>query len=175
MNNYYTMNKVVKGDIMNFNKITIGFIADQVIKGSGFNIRNKYQQTHLLLLRKVYYKLARKYTLEPLERIGREVGKNHASVGAALSTVDKDLKDFPFFEDLYNKIEYKIIGKKQYKILQKPLGINIKTSVLRSLDVLNNKEMKDFEETRLKPYLSMLKSRRVHNIKTVVGAKLNNN
>ena len=170
MNDYYTRWEMSK----NTKKVTLKYITNSVIKYGGFDITMKKKNDNLVLLRQVYYKLARKHTKETHSKIGAEVGRNYATVLHALSTADKDLKDYPMYNDLYEKIHYKIVGKKKFKIVPKALGTTLKTTVLKGLDDLSDSDILDFEETRLKPYLRMLNSRRVHNITEVKGALLRN-
>ena len=167
MNDYYTRWEM--GEKSFKKEVTLKYIINSVIKYSGFDITMKKKNDNLVLLRQVYYKLARKHTKETHSKIGAEVGKNYATVLHALSTVDKDLKAYPMYNDLYKKINYKIIGKKKFKVVPKALGVNVETSVLKELNELSDVDMTDFKETRLKPYLSMLKSRRKH--KTITEVK----
>ena len=153
-------------------EITLKYIADEVIKNSGFNIRMQKREAHLILLRQVYYKLARKHTLETFTNIGKEVKVHYSSVMYGFNKADRDLKRVPLYKTLYNSIESKITGLKEDLEDNKNIVVNFKTDELRQLNKLSYTDILDFNETRLKPYLKMLESRRVHNIKEVKGAML---
>ena len=144
-------------------------ILKEVENNSGYNIKDIRRLQNLILLRGVYYKLSRENTDATFDSIGKLVGKSHASVMNSYRRIDKDLKQYKMYNVLYNHIKDKLFVKTEKEVV----SLQNYTEAFNELLNLNNNELSDFEETRLKPYLSMLKSKRVQQVKTVAGAKLN--
>ena len=178
--------------------MTLNEIARVVKKVQGISPRTKKRQRVCILAKYTYHSLARKYTTNSLAYIGKIVGVDHATVLNGLKKIDGLLETYPEFKPLYKECERIVIlnsSKKDvinYAGLKKAFFKQEKASktkvvyekldirkcerlILNSLSNLSDGDVLDFEETRLKPYLSMLKSRRVHKtITEVKGALLRN-
>ena len=178
--------------------MTLNEIAVVVKKVQGISPRTKKRQRVCILAKYTYHSLARKYTTNSLAYIGKIVGVDHATVLNGLKKIDGLLETYPEFKPLYKECERIVIlnsSKKDvinYEGLKKTFFKQEKASktkvvyekldirkserlILNSLSNLSDSDIIDFEETRLRPYLGMLKSRRKHKeITEVKGALLRN-
>ncbi len=71
------------------------------------------------------------------------------------------MKIFKMHHKLYLEIEIELAGKTE-RVWKKLETIKMNPKVLSLLKTMSDTELSEFEETRLKPYLSMLKSRVQH-------------
>ena len=166
----------------------------------GFDISTKSRVSKYVKARSVYYKIITTEILgHTYEHIGKSIGRNHATVIHGLKTFDSyylidihfkktyknilnDLNGTDFISDNIEEIEEL---KKQYQ--KKIIDLECKIHNLQNqnkhannthvdfkpLFELNDSEVLDFIETRLKPYLNMIKSKKVHKeIIHVAGARL---
>lgn len=146
-------------------------------KEFGFDIGQKTNSRETAYARKVFYYTARQLG-NTYYQIRDVLGQNHATVLHAVNTVDAVL---PFHKKKYNKIALE--NNLDVELFDDEVNTMIKTkrqtqneailSKFNELSQLSDSEIKEFEETRLKPFLLMLKSRRKQKeIKNVVGARL---
>ena len=74
----------------------------------GVDIDIESRAREIVYARAIYYKLCREFTKQPLSAIGREVGKDHATVLHACKTVnnlmDTDKRFRGYIDDLKKKI-----------------------------------------------------------------------
>ena len=140
----------------------------------------------------VYYDLAYKYTTNSFERIGYLTNRTHATVMNGIKKLPNLIISYPekeFYyiecerrvlekcspEDTKNYFELKFKFESRYKskeakvISPEKRGVILKVS--NQLKNLSDEDVLDFIETRLNPYLNMLKSRVVKETKVVKGAK----
>mgnify|MGYP003628122973 CR=1 FL=1 len=151
-----------------------------------FDIALKCRKTNYVRARCMYYELA-KYvnSWNSLETIGAVVKRDHATVlhGYLFTRLES------FFSSV---IEIKVIERKELqdlktyytdkiKIMQDRINQlenakhNTKSNIddFKPLFLLSDSDILEFKETRLKPYLNMIKTRRKHkDIKQVAGAML---
>lgn len=83
---------------MNHN-YTLKIVADKVANHLDIDIRDKSRKRECVYARVIYYKLCREYTHHTLERIGKEVYRDHASVYVGL----KQFESMAFYKDNYWK------------------------------------------------------------------------
>ena len=138
------------------------------------NLRNKNRHKKHTIPKVIYYDLCERFTNKTIQHISNNIGFDHAMVVYSRKAIKPLFKEYPAYELSYKLLVSKITGKEQYieKIIYKQP--TFKTDELRQLNELDDYDILDFNNTRLKPYLSMLKSRRVHNITEVKGALLRN-
>lgn len=146
-------------------------------KEFGFDIGLKTNSRDTAYARKVFYYTARQLG-NTYYQIRDVLGQNHATVLHAVNTVNIVLS---FHKKKYNKIalEYNL----DVELFDEEVNTMIKTkrqtvnnailSKFNELSQLSNSELKEFEETRLKPFILMLKTRKKHKeIEKVAGARL---
>jgi len=81
------------------NNFTLKSLADKVSRHLDVDIRSKRRKRECVYARVIYYKLCKEYTHHTLERIGREVNKDHASVYVGL----KQFASMAYYKDNYWK------------------------------------------------------------------------
>ena len=81
------------------NDYTLKSIADKVSSSLDVDVRSKRRKRDCVYARVIYYKLCKEYTHHTLERIGKEVNKDHASVYVGLKQFDS----MSFYKDNYWK------------------------------------------------------------------------
>ena len=126
--------------------------------------------------------MAKKYALATFEEIASTVNQSHATVMNGYYKYQQEIDASDKYRELSNDIEKYILritlqeiknndegidGVFDKQILSKPIR-----DVLTDLERLKDSDVSNLHETRIKPFISMLKSRRVHNIKHVAGAML---
>lgn len=94
-------------------------IEDQV----GFSLDLNTRKRDVVLARAVYYKVARDFRGErnqiSLSDIGKELGKNHATVLHALNNVSFHIMDDEYYSDLYKIVMNEVsenVGAKRYML-----------------------------------------------------------
>lgn len=87
-------------------------IEDQV----GFSLDLKTRKRDVVLARAVYYKVARDFRGErnqmSLSDIGKELGKNHATVLHALNNVSFHIMDDEHYSELYKAVMREVVDNK---------------------------------------------------------------
>jgi len=146
-------------------------------KEYGFDIYRQDRKRYKVYARKVFALTGKRLGFT-LDRIGEAINVKHDNVLSYIKThhtinqVDKKI---------YNKIVLK--HKLNIKLFDEEVNTMIESrrqtqneailNKFNELSQLSDSEIKEFEETRLKPFLLMLKSRRKQKeIKNVVGARL---
>jgi len=138
------------------------------------DLNTKLRITKHSIPRLIYYTLCERFTLDTIQVISNNIKYHHSMVVYARKTIKPILKEYPSYKLSYDLLLSEITGEVKEidtVIIKKP---TFKTDELRQLNELDDYDILDFNNTRLKPYLSMLKSRRVHNITEVKGALLRN-
>ena len=158
------------------------------------NIVNKEFETDVSLkLRKrdtidakrVYVKLCREHTLETYDKIGKTINCNHATIlhhykhrniiqdvfklrgNMLIEKYDLNAEKYDVSRINYGKAFKKDLNIKKTDLNENELFI---LDSFKELSNLNDSELTEFKETRLKPFLRMLESRKTHkNITNVVG------
>ena len=138
------------------------------------DLNNRSRITKYYMPRDIYFNLCEKFTLDTIQNIASLVGYHHAKVVFARESLKHSLKEYPPYKLSYDLLISQITGetKEVKKIIYKIP--TFKTDELRQLNELDDMDILDFNNTRLKPYLKMLKSRRVHNTTEVKAALLRN-
>lgn len=160
------------------NNLTLKQIADAVIKVSKVNIRNRVRDNEHCIPRMIYYKIAKDNTLLTLKKIGNEVNiKAHGTVLSGICNFKTDIKN-SFTKRLYDNILNELGLNDIY--LEKEIKINddeireCEILVLNQLKDVNDEDVLEFIETRLKPFKKALESRiKPKVIVKVAGATLN--
>lgn len=159
-------------------------IIEAVVKVSGINIKEDRRNRNLIILRNIYYKIAREYTPYSLDKIGFELGKGHATVLHHLKNVEFDLRI-----KLWNNIYQEVLNELQLdpdltlapneiiKYVEKKVEYNnsdLPIYIVRHLKEYSDIQLSEVYETRLKPFKKALDSRIEPKIIIPVdGAKLN--
>ena len=144
-------------------RLTLKEIADTVAAASGLDIRTNRKRNEEYFARMIYCKIASSETLESLERIGKEVNRNHATMIHALRKFNTDIK-VGHNAELYNYVlkELDLEVKDTPSIAEDVQNTNLellRLSVFRALKELSYSELSEFNETRLKPYIKSIKTR----------------
>ena len=159
-------------------RLTLKEIADTVAAASGLDIRTNRKRNEEYFARMIYCRIASSETLESLERIGKEVNRNHATMIHALRKFNTDIK-VGHNAELYNYVlkELDLEVKDTPSITEDVQNTNLellRLSVFRALKELSYSELSEFNETRLKPFKKALESRiQPKLIVKVAGAMLN--
>lgn len=174
--------------------MTLPEIRNVIKEVYGVSPRSRKRHTKYSIAKFTYYKLSKKYTKQTLAVIGQNVGFDHATVLNGLKKIDGLLSSYPEFMPYYKECEKIILDNsskddtifyEKYKaeflnekvketnkiVYEKPTIRQCEKDVLNALSNLDDSDVLNFHETRLKPYLSMLKSRKHITVNKVQGAK----
>ena len=138
-----------------------------------------------VLARAIYCLVARELTNRTLKAIGEEINRKHDSVLHLINNAkifvkhEQDYKklyldvlsiiDFGAKEDEIPEENIKVIEKIVYRDFNDNLR-QCEKDILKDLKMLNDTDILDLHKTRLRPFISMLKSKRVQQVKEVKGA-----
>lgn len=144
---------------------------DEIIKAvndvSGIDITKKTRVQYVVICRYMYYKLASEFTFNSNNSIAKKINQRHCSMTFAMKKIDDDLK-IPKFKRVYENILLKLGIKKDEEIEKSNINVLTLPNWISDSDVL------EFKETRLKPYIKMLETRKKQKeIVEVAGAKIN--
>lgn len=143
----------------------------------GFDISTKRRTRKYAYARKVFCKLARSHPkYYALAEIGSHLNIPH-------DCVIYNLKTYNYIEEsdviIYNKLSNKYLGTDlPEEIIEIETPQQIKKTItdlkgFNELLKLNDSELIEFKETRLKPFLMMLETRKRHNKKAVESLVIN--
>ncbi len=114
-------------------------------------------------IRKILFVLGKDMGLS-LSYIGRQLGRQHQVVFNAVNNHKSNMKYDPFYKSIYTQIT---IGE---DVLLKE---EFNTNVLTLPNWVSDSQISEFKETRLKPYIKMLETRRKQkHFNEVPGAKI---
>ena len=142
-----------------------------------FNIRKKDRKRYKVYARKMYCYTARQLG-HTYESIGETIDIKHDNLIYYINTLNSVTKKD---KEIYNRIakDYNLpikMFQTELKETQKEKVLNKSNQFLKQFNELlelNDSEITEFRETRLKPFLAMLKSRKTHkNITNVAGATI---
>jgi len=119
---------------------------------SGVDITKKTRIQYVVICRYMYYKIAKELSFSSNNSIAKAVNQRHCSMNFALSKIEGDLK-IKKYKNVYNKILLKLGVVEPEKVVDN----NINVLTLPSW--INEKDILEFKETRLDPYVRMLKTR----------------
>jgi len=97
------------------NEITLESIVEKVNRHLDINIRSMNRRREDVYGRDVYYRIARDLTHHTLQRIGKEVNKDHASVNVGL----KRFEAMKFYKDNFYAIYLDIMNDYKNYVLDK--------------------------------------------------------
>lgn len=122
------------------------------------DIRQLTNQKEIVAPRKVFFVLGNEMGYS-LSMMGREVNRSHSMAWVAVTKHVDNLKYDSYYKTCYTTFHEYLYGAKLVKETK-----DIKTHIkgFNALLELNEDELLEFKETRLKPFLSMLKSRNKH-------------
>ena len=149
-----------------------------VNKEYDLDVSIKTRKREVVYAKKIYIKLAREATLETLEQIGKNLNMPHDNVLYHLRKLDCI---YDSYKKKCNQIikKYKIKAQyfeKEEQVLVEQVDDTSNKAILEQfneLSTLSYDELREFRETRIKPFLMMLKSRKKHKkIEKVAGARL---
>jgi hypothetical protein len=158
--------------------ITINDIFKEVQKYSKDSLKSKLKNSHQVSLRYIYYELARVFTEENQNNIAKLTGKARSGITHASKEIRQVLNTEPEYAKIYDNI-YKKITFMKYGYIPAPKAEpvdELRQSEKNVLSVLKNMSDIDislFIDSRLKPYLSMLKSKKTQEVDNVIGATRN--
>lgn len=149
---------------------------------SDLDLSIKCRRTPYIIAKTVCILLCRRNPKISYQAIGDLLNINHASVmnlnkkGEYRVKVEEDYKKL--YMNVLNSIDstkptYDQATKTFIKTIYKPFEDSLREcekDVLRGLKTMSDTELSEFNNTRLKPYISMLKSRVVHKTNEVIGA-----
>ena len=140
------------------------------------NLKYNSRKTKYTTARFTFYDLSRKYTGDILRVIGNKTGHKHDTVLNGLLKIKNLMIAYTDVESKYKRCEAAIKEKLGIKDDNEPEEEVLRESeeyVLNALKELSDSDVSEFIETRLNPYLNMLKSKQVHKIEVVRGATMN--
>lgn len=97
------------------NKITLESIAEKVNRHLDTDVRSKLRKREYVYGRVIYYRIARDLTHHTLEKIGKEVNKDHASVNVGL----KNFETMKFYKDNFYATYIDIMNDYKNYVLDK--------------------------------------------------------
>ena len=97
------------------NKITLESIAEKVNRHLDTDVRSKLRKREYVYGRVIYYRIARDLTHHTLEKIGKEVNKDHASVNVGL----KNFETMKFYKDNFYATYIEIMNDYKNYVLDK--------------------------------------------------------
>jgi hypothetical protein len=91
-------------------EIELDFIVETLQNKTGLDLKKPTRKRQYVLVRSLYYKLAREYTVHSLAKIGEMFNKDHATVLHGLKVFDTVKMYEPKLYDLYNnfKLRYPV-------------------------------------------------------------------
>lgn len=149
-------------------------IMQIVNKEFNLDVSIKTRKREVVYAKKVYIKLARECTLESLEQIGKNIDLKHDNICYHLRKIDCIFEDYKIkCNEIIKKYQLEAQPFKFSEEKKREIAENYILTHFNELSTLSDSELKEFKETRLKPFLMMLKSRKKHKkIQKVAGAKL---
>jgi len=139
------------------------------------DLETKGQSAKYTVPRTIFFVLSKRYTREKEASIGNYISFSERVTNASEKNLEKYLKEFPSYELSYNLL-LREVGKNDRKITKTISKSNLRESeiaILKSLSALSDRQVSEFTETRLKPYLKMLQSNERHKAKVIQPAKRN--
>lgn len=143
--------------------LTLTDIANAVGDVTGATLKSKIRDEHTVFSRWIYFKIARTLAFKSLNKIGREVNRDHATVIHGLREVELILKD-PKYDFYYNKVLQNLgLQPKNPNILnvieikeEEPNYEKIKI-VVNLIKDLEDIAINELIEYRIKPFLKLYK------------------
>jgi hypothetical protein len=141
--------------------LTLPDIVNAVGTVTGASLKSKIRDEHTVFSRWIYFKIARTLAFKSLNKIGREVNRDHATVVYGLKEVDLVLKD-PKYNYYYNKTLQDLgLQPKETNVLEvleieddQPNYDKIKelVNLIKDVDDTTLNELIDY---RIKPFLKL--------------------
>lgn len=156
-----------------------------VNKAYNVDLTNMSRKHEYKIPRFVFCHYARKYLKSPkgtvitFDEIAIFLDLTHASIKNAVTSYDNLMSYYPDYLRVSELIEVKIKKKLGIKIEKKEIKILAKENtelreceklILKDLKELSGMDISELHETRIKPYLAMLKTRVTHNVEETKGA-----
>jgi hypothetical protein len=142
-------------------KLTLPEIVDVVSTVTGATLKSKIRDEHTVFSRWIYFKIARSLNFKSLNKIGREVNRDHATVLYGLDQVDIMLTDQKY-NYFYNKALQELgMQPKEVNILEEieiednePNYDNLKelVNIVKDLEV---DTLNELIENRIKPFIKL--------------------
>lgn len=141
-----------------------------------FKINGEIRETKYLKARQFYCAFARMNNFT-LGDIGKEIKRGHATIINAINKFGNNIVYTSYAQDYlkYLAFMYKVEPEKEVVEVQVN-NTDFPNRILEIAKELNKLPYSDvdlFEETRLKPFLNMLGSRKIQEVKQIKGASLN--
>ena len=141
-------------------EIKLDFIIDTLQKKTGLNLRRNTRKREYFLARAIYYKLAKEYTICSLDKIGAELGKDHATVLHGIKKFDLEMKKYyPELYELYENFRLRYPVELFNNDDDIPAPEEISSIVKRINDMDNQLKVKDAEIVRLNLEIDLMKHR----------------
>jgi hypothetical protein len=139
-------------------EIKLDFIIDTLQKKTGLNLRRNTRKREYFLARAIYYKLAKEYTLCSLDKIGSEIGKDHATVLHGINKFNLEMKKYyPELYDLYENFSLDTLWSCSTMMmtfqLQKRLALLLRELMIWIIKI----KVKDAEIVRLNLEIDLMK------------------
>ena len=165
--------------------MTLKELKKIVNKAYGVDLTTNSRKHEYKIPRFVFCHYARKYLKNKkgkvitFDEIAIFLDKNHATITNAIKGYDSLMSYYPDSLMISELIEIKIKKKLGIKTTKKELQIlaeenaelrDCEKSILRDLKELSDSDISEFRNTRLKPFIAMLKSRVTHEFVETKGA-----
>ena len=129
----------------------------------GIRIHLKNRAPEYVNARIIYCVLAKENTKYTLEKIGKTIGRDHATVLHGINKFYKKRKCIEGLEDTYVECNEIIFNTdtETYKDKKNKLDVllnNINSNIIRELVLLNPELLQELYSTRIKPFLNMRKT-----------------
>ena len=141
-------------------EIKLDFIIDTLQNKTGLDLRRNTRKREYFLVRAIYYKLAKEYTLCSLDKIGSELNKDHATVLHGINKFNLEMKKYyPELYELYENFRLRYPVELFNNDDDIPAPEEISSIVKRINDMDNQLKVKDAEIKRLNLEIDLMKHR----------------
>lgn len=152
------------------------------------DISTPCRKQETVLARAIYCLIARELTDKTLKEVGKEINRKHDSILHLVNKSKNFVKTEKDYKKLYSDVlsiissipEENIMVEEKVIVVEKIIYRDInkelrhyEKDILKDLKVISDEDLLEFRETRLKPFLGMLKSRKVHGVEVIHGARRN--
>ena len=156
--------------------MTLKQIKNKTDKYYGFDISDKSRTDEFKEPRQFYSAFCRMYNHRQ-HAIGKEIKRGHATIINAIKRFDENCF-YKIYKDKYIKYVAYMLDVELFEpeVVEEVEENELILSIVDGLLKLNDSDILEFKETRLKPYLNALKHRKYQEvIERVVGASMKKN
>jgi phage FluMu gp28-like protein len=125
------------------------------------DLQDKSRDSLIVTARYVFYVEARKLGCTLCE-IGDRCKRSHAMVWRQIGRHNDEMQCNPYYANSYNSFVNRNFIAEIKEIVPKHIVSETKMKIIQDINKLSDADVLEFRETRLKPYLKMLETRKKH-------------